>query len=513
MKKTKSKTTRAPSRSRNHVVFTLNGTLQKVEGAHAGVMLSDYLREIKRLTGTKIVCAEGDCGACSVLRLAPMRAAYSGSGEKPSLTSQKSQAKRFLPINSCITTVAQMDGSHLVTVDALANPDQTLSPVQKAMVESHGSQCGFCTPGFVIALTGLVEKKLCEGKTHGTCSAKEIKNATTGNLCRCTGYQPIIEAGEQIHLEECESIQKRFVSPAHEKLLQAAIKVPVEIKTSEFEFCAPKKALDVSKHLLKRPESKIVTAGTDLGVVMNKGKLIFKDRVSLHLIPELYQIQQNKSSFKVGARVTLSELRRAIQPLIPEIANFLDLFAAPPIKNVASLVGNVSTASPIGDTPPFLLAHYAKLHIQGPKGKRTLLLEKFYLGYRKTALKRGEWITAIEFELPKKNESLRIFKASQRKDLDISAVNAAFRIQWQKGKIQNATLAMGGVAATPLRLYQTEALLNGVTPHQEPEKLQAAANKLQEEISPLSDLRGSAEFRRLLAKNLFFKFFREVEPV
>lgn len=480
-------------KSRNYILFYLNGERHQILGDQAGVMLSDYLRYHKNLTGTKIVCAEGDCGACSVLRFFPFQ-----SGKKKNI---------FLPINSCVTTVAQMDGSHLVSVDALANPEHT--PVQKAMMTCHGSQCGFCTPGFVMALTGLVEKKLCQKQTE--ISACDAKNATTGNLCRCTGYQPIIDAAKNISIPESESVSKRFSNLASQKDVAAHLKIPIILTSDKFSFFAPVKIKDAAAHLAKNKSLKIIAAATDLGVVHNKRKERLNQTLSLHLIPELYEIEKtSKTRLSVGARVTLSDLRLFVKDLIPEFATFLDLFASPQIKNLATLVGNVATASPIADTPPFLLTMNTEVEIQGPLKRRKVKLESFFLDYRKIDLSSKEMIVALHFDIPQKNESLALYKISQRKDLDISAVNFAARVLWadkEKTKIKDIKIAVGGVAATTLRLYKTEKSLTNEKLDQA--RMTKALEQLHAEITPLSDLRATSTFRHVVTENLFNKFFRE----
>ena len=480
-------------KTRSYILFYLNGERHQISGDQAGVMLSDYLRYHKNLTGTKIVCAEGDCGACSVLRFFPYQ-----SGKKKNI---------FLAINSCVTTVAQMDGSHLVTVDALANPDHT--PVQKAMMNCHGSQCGFCTPGFVMALTGLVEKKLCQKQTEIT--SCDAKNATTGNLCRCTGYQPIIDAAKNISIPDSESVAKRFSSAASQKDVAAHLKIPVSIQGEQFSFYAPVKIKDALTHLNKNKAVRIIAAATDLGVVHNKRKSRLSRTLSLHLVPELYEIEKiSKTRLSVGARVTLSDLRLYVKDLIPEFARFLDLFASPQIKNLATLVGNVANASPIADTPPFLLTMNTEVEIHGPTKKRKVKLESFFLDYRKINLGPKEVIVALHFDIPQKNESLALYKISQRKDLDISAVNFAARVSWtdkEKTKIKDIKLAVGGVAATTLRLYKTEKSLTNEKPSTE--NLEKALEHLHAEITPLSDLRATSTFRHVVTENLFYKFFRE----
>jgi len=470
---------------RDYIFFYLNGRPTEVRGDRASMMLSDFLRYDRALTGTKVVCAEGDCGACSILRRTPL-----------------DEAKPFEPVNACIATVSQMDGSSLVTVEALAT-EEALSPVQQAMVTCHGSQCGFCTPGFVMALTGLVEKKIAI-KSKAAIDEREAKNYLTGNLCRCTGYQPILDSASAISIEKCESLSPKFYSSAIQKQLKAIVAEPVSIQSPEYRFFAPTKSTEVSKYLAKQVGARLLGAGTDLGVLVNKHKLRYENVVSLHLVPELYRVEAKRSRMRVGSRVTLAVLRRSVEKSIPELARFLDIFASPQIKNVATLVGNLVNASPIADTPPFLLVAGTVVVAVGPKGKREIPIESFYLDYRKTALKPGEWVSGVEFDVPSAGESLRLRKTSQRKDLDISNVNAAFRYF---PATKETRIALGGVAATPLRLKKTEAFLKG-------KKLSldlfpGAVKKMQEEISPLSDLRGSAAFRRVLVENLFEEFLTE----
>ena len=476
---------------RDYALFYLNGIKHEVGREHASLMLADYLRYVRGLTGTKIVCAEGDCGACSVLRLFPLAG-----------------AKTYESINACIMTVAQVDGSSLVTVDALAEEGKP-SPVQNAMMKCHGSQCGFCTPGFVVALTGLVEKKIAEkGKEI---SNRDALNALTGNLCRCTGYQPILEAAQAIDLTQCRTAKARYYSKAQEAELMRAAGKALHIEHGTFRFFAPISLKEACAFLSKNPDSRVIGAATDIGVFHNKGKREIGTVVSLHLILELYEAKiEKKTRITVGSRVTLTELREVLKNQAPEIARFLDLFASPQIKNVATLAGNVANASPIGDTTPFLMAMNASIEAQGPKGKRAIPIEEFFVGYRQTALRKGELIRAISFDLPGKSETFHLKKMSERKDLDISSVNAGFRLVWsdaKKARVDAVRVAVGGVAATPLRLKKTEKVLTGKP--LSPETIELAARTLQEEIGPISDVRGSAAFRRVLLENAFRRFIED----
>ncbi len=513
---------------RDKVIFYLNGERREIGLPQAGLMLADFLRYEVGLTGTKIVCAEGDCGACTVLRYFP-QATFRTNLKKNFKANFKTDSKtnlkkpQFVPVNSCITTVAQMDGSSLVTVDALAvhkfdaaRSDLTqLSPVQESMVKCHGSQCGFCTPGFVMALQGLVEKKLKKkGDANCRISAADAKNALTGNLCRCTGYQPIIDSAVSLDLKQCQSVADRFFSTIQDKDLRAIIEKPLHLKSDSFEFYAPTSLKAATQYLGRHKDARLLAAATDLGVFHNKRKLRLQKTLSFHLLPELYEIKTvAKKWVSVGARVTLSELRRFIRTLSPEFARLLDLFASPQIKNVATLIGNVANASPIADTPPFLLASDATIELVGPRGRRSISIDDFFIAYRKTAVKHGEFISAIRFLLPTKNEKLQLRKVSARKDLDIAAVNSAFRMTWAKNDsavIEDLRLAIGGVAAIPLRLKKTEKCLIGQT--LTVEAIEKAMPILQAEITPLSDVRGSSAYRRVLVENLLRRFLNEAMP-
>ena len=471
---------------RDFVLIYLNGQRHEIRGDKTRLMLSDYLRYELQLTGTKVVCAEGDCGACSVLRYYP----------------DKNKAVRFDAINSCISTVAQMDCSHLITIEGLATTElstQGLSDVQQKMVDCNGSQCGFCTPGFVVAMTALAERRTNAKKI----TEKEAKNYLTGNLCRCTGYQPIVDAATQMELKKHQPLEQRYHSKSIETELRKAQKQTLQINSNNFQVYAPTTIKDAVAYLKKHKDARLIGAGTDLGVIVNKNKMIYTHLLSLHLINDLYDVQIKGKRVKVGARVTLSELRRAIESAIPEFARFLDLFASPQIKNVATLVFNLANASPIADTPPFLFTANAVVHIVGPKGTRNVDVDKFYLGYRKLALKPGEFISHIEFD--KITEPLYLAKSSQRKDLDISCVNAAFRLSLtNKKSVKSIHIAFGGVGPTPLRLKKTESLLTGKILSKE--TCEAALETLQSEITPLSDLRGSQAFRRVLAEGLLEDF-------
>lgn len=474
---------------RNSVIFYLNGKRHSVSDDKAGFMLADYLRYDQALTGTKVVCAEGDCGACSVLRYFPHTSGV--------------DRDHFIPINSCITPVATLDGASLLTVEALKE-DERLHEAQRAMVDCHGSQCGFCTPGFVMALTGLVEEKI--DKKEKTIDEQEAKNCLTGNLCRCTGYKGIIDAATNVDIAKEKSLKERYVSNEQIKDLKDAFNSGVKIETANFHFFAPKTIEEAAAYLAANPDTRIIASSTDLGVVHNKRKLHLSKLLSLHLIQDLYDIS-GEETIRLGARVTMTEFRHYLKDRIPEVANYLDIFASPQIKNIATVVGNVANASPIGDTPPVLLALDAKVILHGTSGERVVELSDFFLDYRKTDRKSDEIIKAIEFKKPSKTSSFKAFKNSNRKDLDISAVNMVMRIDWDDKKVSDIRIAAGGIAATPLRLKKTESALRGQTLSKQ--LAEKVCNDIHSEFNPLSDLRASSAYRRVLVENYLMRFLNQ----
>lgn len=482
------KKTRPQTQTRDYVLFYLNGLRTEVRGAKVLMPFAEWLRYERGLTGTKIVCAEGDCGACTLLKTSPFR--------KPKLEA----------VNSCIALVAHMDGSHVVTIEGLKDKD-TLDRAQSAMMKNHGSQCGFCTPGFVMAIAWMLEKgKKVDGRT--------AKNHLTGNLCRCTGYQQIIDAAiEAGRIPRADTLLDRYFTPAAERELRDALKRPVAIQDELKSFYAPTTLAELGKLRKKQPHSRVIAGATDLGVLYNKTKIEFQSVISLHLIKEMHALKVRKDSTHAGSCVSLGEIRREIAGRAPSVAQAFDLFASPQIKNMATLVGNIANASPIADTPPVMLALDAILWVFSPgaRSARRQPLSDFFLDYRKTRLKPGDVIVGVEFRLPTRNESFKFYKNSQRKDLDISCVNAAI---WLKrsanGTVSDVRLAYGGVGPTVIRLKKTERFLKGRSATQS--ILAEAEGLVQSEISPISDLRGSAAYRRVLAGNVFRSIWNEIAP-
>lgn len=481
---------------RDYLLVYINGQRHEIRGAQAFMSLSDYLRYEQGLTGTKVVCAEGDCGACTILR-GVMR------GEATEL--------HYEAINSCITFMHLMDCSHVITVEGLKTETE-LNPIQAAMVEHHGAQCGFCTPGFVCAMTDYVNHRVCQSDSAGEerfLDARQWRNALTGNLCRCTGYKPILEAGEHIDLAQFTPLTQRYGSPEMHADLRAHQQEGVQIETAERVFYAPNTLAEATAFHAQRPEAKIFSSATDMGVLINKDKTDPVVITNLSRVAEAHEISQQGDWIVVGARATLTQLENFCRDRIPEFARLMRIFASPQIKNKGTLVGNIANASPIADTLPFLFVAEAELELLSPRGSRRVNINEFYKGYKQLDLAADELIGRVHIPIPGVGELLRLYKVSNRKDLDISTFTAAIRLQMDGAQIARARIAYGGVGPTILRLPQTEALLQG-----EPlsaELFVQAGQMARTEVTPISDVRASAAYRLQLAENILQKFYFELE--
>jgi xanthine dehydrogenase small subunit len=467
-------------KNRDHIVIFLNGQREEIKGEQVFMMVADFLRYQKHLTGTKIVCAEGDCGACTVLILRPGIDAG------------------FVAINSCIVSMAQLDGAFLLTVEAL-KLNGRLSVVQEAIVEKHGSQCGYCTPGFAMAMTALFEKPCAK------LTSQRVKNCLTGNLCRCTGYEPLIEAALAVD-QQVTSLKERFFTAAREQELIAVKDIPIHLKHENKELRAPATLAEADR-LLSLNNHKLFCGATDLGVLVNKGKTRIESMLSLHLIKELYEIKEEDERIIVGARVTLSEVRNFCKSRVPTLSRFINIFASPQIKNMATLAGNVANGSPIADTIPFMMVNKGKVHVRGTEGQRTITMKDFYVGYKTLSLNAGEYISHLSFALPSATDHLRLDKVSQRKDLDIATINSAFFLRLENSRISKIKIAVGGIGPIVKRLKNTENFMKNK--HLTTDLLNEARTQLQKEIAPQSDLRGSDSFRRVLTDSLFTRFFQD----
>jgi xanthine dehydrogenase small subunit len=470
---------------RNSVILFVNGVREELSGETAFMTVAEYLRYKKGLTGTKVVCSEGDCGACTIL--------VARMGENT--------FSPYKAINSCISFMYLLDKCHLITVEGLKKNNE-LHPVQKAMVENQGAQCGYCTPGFICAMASLTEDAK---KEQFPVDEKRAKNYLTGNLCRCTGYDPIIKSACSVDLASTPGLESFYDDEKIEKELRT-VKGSVRIVHGNKSIFLPA-TIDEALSEKKEKAPKLAGGATDIGVVYNKGRLKLNDVMSLNNISSLSEVKETTSHIVVGARASLDELERKTAKLFPEFSRNLHIFASPQIKNSGSLVGNLINASPIADTIPFLRVAEAEIVLRSVSGERVVNVNTFIKGgYKELDLRSDELVT--EIRIPKSKHDYKLYKISSRKDLDISTVTFAARYRLNNNVLEEFSLALGGVGPTVLRMNQIEGKAIGQYFNQALFKRLAA--EVKNSIKPLSDVRGSTDFRLTLCHNLMLKFCDEV---
>ncbi|MGI9429205.1 MAG: xanthine dehydrogenase small subunit [Bythopirellula sp.] len=485
---------------REQLVFYINGTQHCVRGYQAALTLTDYLRdEVRpRLPGTKVACAEGDCGACTVLVGRP---------------AADGKSFDYQTIDACIAFVYQFDRCHLITVEGLRQ-ESTLSDVQSAMVDCHGSQCGFCTPGFVMALHGLAEQG------EGGLSEDDLRLGLSGNLCRCTGYEQIMEAGRALNATNMPSAAAPFDIQsmlAELTKLSGPVHVnaqpPAETNGTTPDWQVPTVFLpstldELLNRRAQRPAATLVAGATDLGVQYNHGKISPADILYTQGVPELDQLAIADDQLVIGAAVSWSRVEALLADHIPEYHQILTRFGSPQIRHAGTLIGNLANASPIADSIPFHYVAGSVLELASVGGRRQVPIEEFYLGYKQLDLRVDEIIVSVRTPLPADNELLKLYKISKRRDMDISTVTAAFLLDLDGDTIRSAKIATGGVGPTVVRVAQAESELRG-----KPltlETMAQAGRIARTEITPISDVRGSADYRLQLVENLFAKCFYDL---
>lgn len=476
---------------RDQLLLYINGRRQTVSGSDCFLSLSDYLRLRLALPGTKIVCSEGDCGSCTVLV-------------------GRSCGKNFdyKPVDSCIQWMFQLDGTHIVTIEGLTGDNCQATAVQDAMIQCHGSQCGFCTPGFVVAMTGLLEQ-------NDAPSDEDWRTGLTGNLCRCTGYVPIVDAGRSIDPATVERLNERF--PAEEMLRElnqsARESIQVQVTTSGRIriFCSPTSLAEAVEFLAANPAAKVVAGATDVGVQLNKGVIDPDQFLDLNRVNELcgsaVESGEDGTAILAGARTTWTEIGAIAAESVPEFENIVSIFGSPQIRHVGTIGGNIINASPIADSLPFLFVCDAELEFASAGGTRTVPITNFYHGYKQFDMQSGELLSRIRIPLPEPSDLLRLFKVSRRRDLDISTFTAAIWMRLDGDKIADVRIAIGACGPTVIRARRTEDFLRGQLFDEE--TMRAAGDIVVSEISPISDVRGSADFRLQLARNVLVKFYLE----
>ena len=469
---------------RSEIRFLLNGRTVALSDVGADDTLLDFLRIDQRLTGSKEGCAEGDCGACTVLvgRLTDGGLVYE-------------------TVNACIRFLASLDGCHVVTIEYLGGPEGRLSPVQQAMVDHHGSQCGFCTPGIVMSLYALWMQ-------HEHPTVKQVETALQGNLCRCTGYAPIIRAAQEV---------TNYGNPSAEHLaterdsVVAALKdlrdgKRVEVSKGDSRAILPADVDDLAAVLEAEPEATIVAGSTDVGLWVTKFLKRISPAVFIGQLDGLKAIEFSENAVTMGAGVTYTEAQDVIAEHYPYLSDYWDRIAGWQVRNMGTVGGNIANGSPIGDTPPVLIALGARITLRKGATRRVLPLEEFFIAYGKQDRAAGEFVESIT--IPRVSTGHHAaYKISKRRDEDISSVAVGMNVQVENGMIASAVLAFGGMAATPKRAAAAEAALVG-QPWSEA-TLMAAADKLPEDFQPLTDMRATSDYRMKVAQNLFRRFWHE----
>ena len=474
------------------ISFVLDGEIIELENVDPTRTVLQFLREDLCRKGTKEGCAEGDCGACTVVLVELDRA-----GDDLEVRA----------VNSCIQFLATLDGKELITVESLSGAGAGLHPVQQAMVENHGSQCGFCTPGFVMSLFALY-------KNHARPSRVDIDDALAGNLCRCTGYRPIIDAAQSMY--SCASDADDWLrqpcgvpqtaGARVEKLGSIAHDDALAVEYEGRRFFAPRDVASLAEIYQANPDATILAGGTDIGLWVTKRHLELDTVIYTGRVAELKALNVTSTHIEIGAAVTLTDAIPEIVRHYPGLDELFRRFAGPPIRNAGTLGGNVANGSPIGDSMAALMVVGATLVLRSGDRERELPLDRFYHDYQVNDLGPGEFLSRIRIPLPGADEIVISQKWSKRFDQDISAVCTAYRLELDGDTVSSFRMACGGLAPVVKRATHCEAVLNGG--QWRTETIEAAAAALAEDFTPISDMRASADIRLIATQNLLRRFFR-----
>ena len=442
------------------IAFLLNGAPVRLSDVSPTLTLLDWLREARGLCGTKEGCNEGDCGACTVM------------------VTDQSGARA---LNACILFMPQLDGCAVRTVEGVASPDGTLHPVQDAMITHHGSQCGFCTPGFVMSMA-----------TAHTNGRTDFNDQLAGNLCRCTGYAPIIRAAEAA-----------ASAPVPDHIVEDLS--ALDAVREDHAPYAPQSADALAEWYTANPDAVLVGGATDVGLWVTKGLRDLGTVGFLSQVQDLKYIDITDAQVKIGAVTSMSDVWAAMADLHPDFAEMIRRYGSVQVRNAATIGGNIANGSPIGDSPPPLIALGATLHLRKGDTRRAIPLEDFFIDYGKQDRAPGEFVEAVSF--PRQPDRLKCYKLSKRFDQDISAVCGAFNITVTDGTVTDARIAFGGMAGTPKRASHVEAALIG-QPWTE-DTIGAAWPAWEQDFTPMSDMRASAEYRLEAARNMLTRYYLE----
>ncbi|GGC20458.1 xanthine dehydrogenase small subunit [Marivita lacus] len=451
------------------ITFLLNGESVELRNVSPTATLLDWLRDTRGLTGTKEGCNEGDCGACTVM---------------------VTDARGARALNACILFLPQLDGCAVRTVEGISAPDGTLHPVQQAMIDHHGSQCGFCTPGFVVS---MAVAHLNGDTGHD--------DALAGNLCRCTGYAPIIRAA-QAATDQPVPAWIKDTPPA--SLVQKYPSGGLGGRQPP-SGAAPETLDDLATAYAARPDATLIAGATDVGLWVTKSLLDLDDVIFLNRCTELQQIEESDDTLRIGAGVTMDRVLHAVKDLHPSYAEMIRRYGSAQVRAAATIGGNIANGSPIGDNPPALIALGATLHLRAGDHRRDMALEEFFIAYGRQDRAKGEFVEAVT--IPRHAPGLKVYKLSKRFDQDISAVCGAFNISVENGTVANARIAFGGMAATPKRATAVETALTGAEWSEK--TVRGAMAQMAGDFTPLSDMRASADYRLRAAQNMLLRYWHE----
>lgn len=468
---------------RTDIRFLLNGADVAIEEVPADRTLLDYLRLERRLTGTKEGCAEGDCGACTVL-----------------VGRLQDGVLKYETVNACIRFLASLNGCHVVTIEHLRGEAGKLHPIQQAMVDFHGSQCGFCTPGFVMSLYALWME-------NPTPTETEVETAIQGNLCRCTGYQPIVAAA--VAANEYGTPANDFLNTEREEITRRLTALDDGLRIvagpEDNQAIVPANVDDFADVLLAHPDATIVAGATDVGLWVTKFMRPIGPAIFINHLDDLKTVRMSEATLEIGAGVTYTEAQGSIVEAFPHLEAYWDRIAGQQVRNMGTIGGNIANGSPIGDTPPVLIALGATITLRKGADRRSQPLEDFFIEYGKQDRAAGEFVESIVIPRPQAGQLDAAYKISKRRDEDISSVAAGFSVTVEDGVISDCRIAFGGMAGIPQRAAGAEAALKG-QPWSEA-AFAAAGKALEADFTPLTDWRASADYRTRVARNLLQRFF------
>lgn len=468
---------------RNHIRFLLNDQVCEIADLDPNLTLLRYLREQEKLTGTKEGCAEGDCGACTV-----------AVGE---IIAGQIQ---YRAVNACILFLGMLDGKHILTVEHLRSANGDLHPAQQAMVDNHGSQCGYCTPGFVMSLFTMY-------RDGGQTSRQQIDDSLAGNLCRCTGYGPIIDsATTMLTQDENTEWPERLTSAAAQLQAWHNDQVMLRYQCALGSYLAPRSLGELQIALKDNAKATILAGATDVGLWVTKMGRRLDPLIDITRIEALHQINETPDTLTIGSAVRYSDVNDLLTAKFPELGELVRRIGATQVRNSGTIGGNIANGSPIGDTPPALIALNASITLNKQGIRRTIALEEFYIDYGKQDRAADEFLETIHIPLTDQGD-FRCHKLSKRFDQDITATLGAFNVKVIDGRVQSARIAFGGMAATPKRATACEAALLGQG--WDETTVEIACTALADDFTPLSDMRASADYRLGAAQNLLRKYYLE----